>query len=144
MKKTFRSIAAGLNSTWQPEADPSSLTRWYLSVCDIPIAGLQVEDLCRAVRQELFLSELLPFVVDVLDKDLLSGFIDDGELLAAVTRLSSSYWSNDVLLAQKMRSILVKNGDSLVNEPDAVKSASILESKLISVMGRKGDRFIFC
>lgn len=134
MKKTFRSIATNLNSSWQPEADPSSLTQWYLSVCDVPLEDLGVEDLCRAVRQDLFISDLLPVAVSTLKKDLLSGYIDDGELLAAVARLSPLYWIGNVFLAKKMLSILVENNEALAAEPDAVESANILKGKLLDII----------
>ncbi|MCP1517056.1 hypothetical protein J2Y74_001366 [Pseudomonas migulae] len=134
MKKTFRSVAKENNSSWQPEAEMSSLTQWYLSIRDIPLEDLQMEDLCRAVRQELFISDLLPIVVSTLEKDLLSGFIDDGELLEAVSRLSPHYWSGNIILAKKMMSLLLEGEDDLAVDPNAVKSASVLKGKLLDII----------
>ncbi|CAI8909304.1 YopR family type III secretion system gatekeeper subunit [Pseudomonas chlororaphis] len=134
MKKTFRSIAAAMGSKWEPEREPSSLTQWYLSALDIPIEELGLEDLCRALRQDLFSLELLPIAVDVLSKDLLSGFFDDGELLALINDLPLIYWSDNELLAQKLLSVLVNGEYLLSEEPETLLVAKGLEVKLREVL----------
>ncbi|QTT90334.1 contact-dependent growth inhibition system immunity protein [Pseudomonas chlororaphis] len=130
MTKTFRSIAAAMGSKWEPESEPSSLTQWYLSVRDIPIEELELEDLCRALRQDLFSLELLPIAIDVLSKDLLSGFFDDGELLGLINDLPSIYWFDNELLAQRLLSVLVDGEHLLREEPEVLLVAKGLEIKL--------------
>lgn len=134
MKKTFRSIARDQSSTWQPEAHPSSLTQWYLSVYDVPIEDLEAEDLCRAIRQELFISDLLPVAVSALKEDLFFGYMDDGELLRALSKLSADYWVENVFLAKKMLSILVEGSKRLTADPEVAESANALMEVLIGVV----------
>lgn len=130
MRKTFRSIAASMGSKWEPESEPSSLTLWYLSVRDIPIEELGLEDLCRALRQDLFSLELLPIAIDVLSKDPLSGFFDDGELLVLINDLPSSYWSGNELLVRRLLSVLVNSEHLLSEEPEILLVAKELKVKL--------------
>ncbi|WP_415260030.1 contact-dependent growth inhibition system immunity protein [Pseudomonas chlororaphis] len=130
MRKTFRSISAGMDSKWQPESEPSSLTQWYLSVRDIPIEKLGLEDLCRALRQDLFSLELLPIAIDILSKNLFSGFFDDGELLALINDLPSIYWFDNKFLAQRLLSVLVDGEHLLGEEPETLLVAKGLEVKL--------------
>ncbi|MGY1446349.1 contact-dependent growth inhibition system immunity protein [Pseudomonas chlororaphis] len=130
MRKTFRSIAASMGSKWEPESEPSSLTLWYLSVRDIPIEELGLEDICRALRQDLFSLELLPIAIDVLSKDPLSGFFDDGELLVLINGLPSSYWSGNELLVRKLLSVFVNSEPLLSEEPEILLVAKELKVKL--------------
>ncbi|MGE7956734.1 contact-dependent growth inhibition system immunity protein [Pseudomonas sp. NPDC089530] len=136
MSKTFRSIAAGMGTKWESESEPSSLTQWYLSVRDIPIEELELEDLCRALRQGLFLLELLPVAIDVLSQDLLSGFFDDGELLALINDLPTNYWFDSEFLAQGLLSVLVKGKHLLSEEPETLLVAKKLEVKLREVLAK--------
>ncbi|MGY2337644.1 contact-dependent growth inhibition system immunity protein [Pseudomonas sp. SDO5532_S415] len=136
MKKTFRSIATSQNSSWQPEVIPSPLTQWYRSVCDVPIDELSAENLCRAVRQELFIFELLPVAIAALQKDLFFGYIDDGELLKALSKLPVCYWKEDLFLTKKMLSLLSKDRWRLNLESDVADSADVLADVLDGVVGK--------
>jgi hypothetical protein len=135
MKKTFRSIASGQKSSWQPEAHPSSLTQWYLSVYDVPIEDFGAEDLCRAVRQELFIADLLPVAVFALEEDLFFGYMDDGELLKALSKLPVCYWEGDIFSAKKLLSILAEGKWRLTAERDVIESANALMGILFGVVG---------
>lgn len=44
---------------WSPEDPMSSLSEWYLSVRDTDFDNLEVGDVCRALRQDLFIADLL-------------------------------------------------------------------------------------
>ncbi|HEY3986928.1 contact-dependent growth inhibition system immunity protein [Cedecea sp.] len=71
---------------WQ---SPSPLELWFERAIDIPIEELAVEDLCRAIRQNLCVDQLMPGVLDVLTEDPLAGEYYDGELIAALSTIKS-------------------------------------------------------
>ncbi|PWD65717.1 contact-dependent growth inhibition system immunity protein [Pectobacterium parmentieri] len=81
---TLRKLVGDINMTKEPHQQ-SSLELWFDRVLDVPIEKLTVEDLCRAIRQELFIEQLIPRVLDVLNEDPLAGEYYDGELIAALS-----------------------------------------------------------
>lgn len=134
MGKTFRSICTELYGPLQPEQEPSALGMWFDSVCDVPIEELEIEDLCRAVRQDICISHLLPIAISELDKDVLVGFMIDAELLSGVRGLPLKYWRIDPLLAQKMLAILIREKELIASDPDAVGFSGVLEANLRAVL----------
>ncbi|WGT27061.1 contact-dependent growth inhibition system immunity protein [Pseudomonas marginalis] len=130
MKKTFRSIDESKGLIWQVEPNLSTLELWHMSILDKQITDLEIGDLCRAVRQNLYTAELLPVVVSELDKDVLTGFLDDAELLKATSELSGRVWEHDLVQARKMLSILQRDEKLIAEEPPAVEWARILVEKL--------------
>ncbi|ALR74827.1 contact-dependent growth inhibition system immunity protein [[Enterobacter] lignolyticus] len=83
---TFRKLIGKINL--KPDSDQkSSLEQWFESVIDIPIEELSVEDLCRAIRQDLFIDQLMPRVLKVLAEDPLAGEYYDGELISALATI---------------------------------------------------------
>lgn len=83
---TFRKLIGNINVTKEP-SQQSSLEQWFERVIDIPINELTVEDLCRAIRQELCIAQLMPRVLEVLADDPLAGEYYDGELIAALSMI---------------------------------------------------------
>ncbi|WP_434672563.1 contact-dependent growth inhibition system immunity protein [Pseudomonas sp. R1-15] len=122
---TFRELERLTQIGCLPEDSPSSLTEWYLLVCDTPLDLLSIGDVCRAIRQNLSVNELLPFAVILLHDDVLAGERYDGELLAALANVSAECWQGNTRLAQKAACALaeVKN---LSQDPELLKDASIL------------------
>lgn len=88
----------------------SPLELWFEHVIDIPIEKLTVEDLCRAIRQDLCIDQLMPRVLNILTEDPLAGEYYDGELIAALSTINGS-----VLKDQKPIFIQVKQ---LINQLD--------------------------
>ncbi|WP_147473148.1 MULTISPECIES: contact-dependent growth inhibition system immunity protein [Pseudomonas] len=134
MTRTFRSIAADMDSNWVPESDPSSLTQWYLKIRDLPIEDLELEDLCRALRQNLFSSELLHIVVKFLSEDVLSGFFDEGELLLLLDRLPLECFSRNNKQAAEILLVLEKNICILAGDCQILQTSKSLISKLKAVV----------
>ena len=126
---TFRELERLTQISWLPEDSPSSLTEWYLLVCDTPLDHLSIGDVCRAIRQNLFVDELLPFAVMLLHDDVLAGERYDGELLAALASVSAECWQRNASAAQKAVCALaeVKN---LSQDPELLKDASTLMGAL--------------
>ncbi|WP_277925157.1 contact-dependent growth inhibition system immunity protein [[Pantoea] beijingensis] len=83
---TFRKLIGNINVT-KEASQQSSLEQWFERVVDIPIEELVVEDLCRAIRQELYVSQLMPRVLEVITDDPLAGEYYDGELIAALSTI---------------------------------------------------------
>ncbi|MDR1423472.1 MAG: hypothetical protein LBI92_02530 [Azoarcus sp.] len=92
--------------------NPSSLTDWYLSVRDIPFDQLSVEDLCRAVRQDLFVEKLLPVIVDHLEQDVFMGYMYDGEMLSALVGMNVGFWRRNCDFAHRILNILSNTQES--------------------------------
>ena len=142
MKKTFRQIDESNGFKWEvePDSDESALESWHRSNLDTPINELEIGDLCRSVRQDMYTSELLPIVVRELDKEVLVGFLDDAELLKGTSKLSEAVWAKNLLLTQKMLNILRRDKELIAAEPRAVEYveyAQALERKLLAALNGK-------
>jgi len=72
--------------------------------------------------------------IDILSKDLLSGFFDDGELLGLIDDLPSIHWSDNEFLAKRLLSILVEGKHLLSEEAETLLMAKKLEVKLREVL----------
>lgn len=84
---TFRNLIGKFEVTKDHEQQ-SSLEQWFEQVIDIPLNELSVEDLCRAIRQELYIDKLMPRVWEVMKDDPLAGEYYDGELIAALSTVN--------------------------------------------------------
>ena len=86
---TFRKLIGNINVTKEPDQQ-SPLELWFERIIDVPLEELSVEDLCRAVRQELFIDQLMPRVLEVLTEEPLAGEYYDGELIAALSTIKGN------------------------------------------------------
>lgn len=86
---TFRNLIGNINKTTKP-TQQSSLEAWFENVLDVPIDDLEVEDLCRAIRQKVCVDQLMPKALAVLIEDPLAGEYYDGELIAALATINGS------------------------------------------------------
>lgn len=83
---TFRNLMGNINIAKDFDQQ-SSLEQWFECVIDIPLDELTVEDLCRALRQDLCIDQLMPGVLAVMRDDPLAGEYYDGELIAALSTI---------------------------------------------------------
>lgn len=83
---TFRKLLT--NSIGTSEKHTSPLDDWFYRVIDVPISDLSIEDICRAIRQKLFLETILPNACNILKDEPLAGEYYDGELIASIASLS--------------------------------------------------------
>lgn len=81
---TFRKLTGQIEVTKANEPQ-SPLEQWFERVIDIPLSEFSVEDLCRAIRQELFTDQLMPRALEFIKNDPLAGEYYDGELIAALS-----------------------------------------------------------
>ncbi|MFS2222566.1 contact-dependent growth inhibition system immunity protein [Pantoea sp. B65] len=100
---TFRKLVGNINTTKDP-GQQSSLEAWFESVLDVPVEGMAVEDLCRAVRQKICVDQLMPGILAVLAEDPLAGDLYDGELIAALATIKG-----DELQGHKKTFIKIKH-----------------------------------
>jgi len=90
---TFRNLIGNINITKDFDQQ-SSLEQWFECVIDIPLDELTVEDLCRAIRQDLCVDQLMPRVLVVMKDDPLAGEYYDGELIAALSTIKEKDLKN--------------------------------------------------
>lgn len=121
----FRDLEKGNSVDWLSKDSPSSLTEWYMSVRDIHLSRFGVGDVCRALRQNLFVSEVLPVAVALLKDDVLVGERYDGELVAALSGLSPRYWQENTGAANQAACALV-DVEKLSKDSELLKEASTL------------------
>jgi len=84
---TFRQLLLLNNNYYEPNSR-SSLDEWFSSILDIPIDQLKVGDVAKAIRQNIFLDEVLPKAETILKTDPLAGEYYDGELISSIAALS--------------------------------------------------------
>lgn len=125
----FRDLEKGTPVSWLLEDKPSSLTEWYLSVRDIQLSRLGVGDMCRALRQDLFVSKVLPFAVALLNDDVLVGERYDGELVAALSGLRPRYWQENANAAYQAAHALAEV-KKLTQDSDLLRDAAALAKML--------------
>lgn len=125
----FRDLEKGTPIGWLSEDKPSSLTEWYLSVRDIHLSRLGVGDVCRAIRQDLFVREILPVAIALLNDDVLAGERYDGELVAALSGLSQKYWQENAIAAYQATCALAKV-EKISNDTDLLRDVSTLAKVL--------------
>jgi len=83
---TFRELLLVNNSNYEPNSR-SSLDEWFSGILDVPIDELEVGDVARAIRQDIFLEYILPKAEIILQKDPLAGEDYDGQLISSIASL---------------------------------------------------------
>lgn len=96
------------NIVWTEEKKEDSLSNWYTHVRKKAISELTVEDICRFVRQNLYVSYILPYALEALQKDPTAGELYNGELLRAVSKVSNEFWVTHKELSEKCCEIITE------------------------------------
>ncbi|MBI3412122.1 MAG: hypothetical protein HY040_27640 [Planctomycetes bacterium] len=83
-----------------PEPGPLSgdeypLPGWYRCVREVPLDQLSVEDLARAIGQNIHLEHMVPRALRLLESQPLAGEKYEGELLASLKSVPLEYWSRN-------------------------------------------------
>lgn len=106
MSRTFREIEAAEGVVSGEIKKDSSLEEWYARVRDVPLTALRVEDLCKSVRQCLYLEHVIPVALDVLEREPMAGEMYDGELASAFRVISETFWREHRQIATRTQDIL--------------------------------------
>ena len=85
---TFRDLDGDV----QLPAPTSMLEEWYIKVRDAAVTDLDIEDLARACRQNLYSTTVIPLCLLKLEEDPLAGEMYDGELMHAMKGVAPDYW----------------------------------------------------
>lgn len=86
----------------------SPLQIWYDNVREKRLSDFSIEDICKAVRQNLFIKYVMPKVITLLEENMLAGELYEGELIAAVTNMPVKEWANiPTEMATKTKEILM-------------------------------------
>lgn len=84
---TFKDLLMAEGGNYEPSTR-SSLDEWLSSIVDEPLDELDVGDIARAIRQDLFLVHVLPRAQSILQGDPLAGCDYDGQLISSIASLS--------------------------------------------------------
>ncbi|WLH37895.1 contact-dependent growth inhibition system immunity protein [Pseudomonas sp. FP2196] len=101
------------------------MSEWYLSVRDTDFENLEVGDICRALRQNLFVANLLTIATRFLSEDVLAGQRYDGELISALADIEADFWVANVEAARDTIDALVRVAD-VSEDIDCLSDASRL------------------
>lgn len=112
---TFRKLIGNINMA-KDLSQESSLELWFEGVIDTPIEELNVEDISRAIRQEICIAQLMPRVLEILSDDPLAGEYYDGELIAALSTIKESELKDQVSTFIKIQKIVNQLPSSDVND----------------------------
>lgn len=125
---TFRELLL-INEVDFKKNECSSLDEWFSGILDISLDKLDVGDVARAIRQELFLTEVLPRAEAILRQDPLAGEDYEGQLISSIASLNSN----------EARSVLpnLLRINSYLNQLDK----AIFDSQIIKDV-EKIDRFL--
>ncbi|CAI1694641.1 Uncharacterised protein [Serratia quinivorans] len=121
---TFRKLIGNINVI-KDVSEQSPLELWFESVLDVPIEELTVEDLCRAVRQDVCVSHLMPRILAVMTEDPLAGEYYDGELIAALSGIKA-----DELNDQNDTFIKIKD---IINQIDSSEINSDIKADILKI-----------
>lgn len=125
MSVTFRSLERHTRSS--SSVGKSALEKWYARVADVPIDQLGIDDLCRAVRQRIFLEHVVPLALAHVKADPSSGALFDGELAQALARIPRSFWESNPHVLLSVRPVLA---DALSTADDEVAHELRLFAKM--------------
>ena len=131
----FRELEGVYGIFYEPEKNPSSLSDWYTSVRDLSLDELDVGDVCRCIRQDVFVSDVLPFAISMLHEDVLAGDFYDGELVTAPARLGERFWRLHVeelaSIAHLLHEVLNLSDDKQLHE-DVSKMINLIHDLRVS------------
>ncbi|WP_312215453.1 contact-dependent growth inhibition system immunity protein [Pantoea vagans] len=112
---TFRELIGNINIA-KNLSHKSPLELWFEGVIDTPIEELTVEDLCRAIRQEICIAQLMPRVLAILKNDPLAGEYYDGELIAAISTIKENELKDQVDIFIQIQKIVNQLPPSEIND----------------------------
>lgn len=103
---------------------------WYEEVRNIPIADLASGDVAKAIRQNVWLEQILPRAVEILKSDPAAGDKYEGELVVALSSVPPAFWKSNTGLSRDVSAVVYASISAL--EEDVRQDADELLLKLRS------------
>ena len=104
---SFFDLERAAGQKYEPaEGDKWPLEDWYAKVRQIPITQMSVGDLATACRQEIWIAQVIPVVIEVLKDDPCAGELYDGELVVALKLIPAEFWTQHPALARAVKAIV--------------------------------------
>lgn len=105
--RTFIDLETAAGQNYTPtQGDKWPLEEWYDRVRSIPLSQIPVGDLATAIRQEVWVEEVTPLAVRMLEEDPQAGELYEGELMVALKYLPPAYWGKHRDLASTVRTLV--------------------------------------
>lgn len=108
------------------EGEEYPLPAWYRGVREIPLEELSIEDISKALRQQIHPEYVVPIALRILETDPLAGEMYDGELLASLKAVAPEYWLAHADATTALRAIVEKLLHEAVIADDIRRDASEL------------------
>jgi len=124
---TFKKVEEHENISYFKDRS-SPLSDWYEEIREVNFSDFSDEDLCKCVRQNLYLKYLLPFIIRKLNENPLAGEIFDGELIASLRNVDKEFWKTMKDEKEKICEIIRKNSIDL--DEDIADDLMDLKNKL--------------
>jgi len=84
------------------------LPAWYRAVREVPLGALGVEDISKAIRQNIHLEQVIPLALQILESKPLAGEMFEGELLVSLKSVPSPYWSKHDTERLNLKSVIAQ------------------------------------
>lgn len=127
--KNFKSLECKYKAAYDDVFYDSPLSEWYRSVRNTEIELLGVGDICVAIRQSLFLDDILPVAAGILGEDIYVGENYDGEMVYSMLEVPEDYWNMHKNIANKIAKI-IKNSKTILIGNDFSNALSKLLGRL--------------
>ncbi len=98
----------GLSELPPSKGEEYPLPEWYRSVREFPLEELDVEDICKACRQQIHSEYVVPLALEILQTEPLAGDAYDGELFVSLKSVSPDYWPKHPNELQIVKSLIEK------------------------------------
>jgi hypothetical protein len=98
-------IETELGISYNTDSKESSLSLWYESIRDKYLSELTEKDVIRLIRQNLYLTYVLPIAFEFLMINPFEGEQLDGELITVISRIPNQFWNSNVTLKNEMLSL---------------------------------------
>ncbi len=127
-KMTIREVDEKNGIKYEESDWESGLTLWHNQVVDKRFCDYNIEDVCRACRQELHLEYVVPVAIKLLCENPMAGDMYDGELLSSMKCLPEAFWSDNEDMAKAAKDYILQISES--DDKDVVSDINEILRKM--------------
>ncbi|GMK38807.1 hypothetical protein PCCS19_18610 [Paenibacillus sp. CCS19] len=102
----IKEIEVELGIIYDSSSSESPLSLWYENIRDKFVYELKLGDVLRLLRQQLYVSYIVPKAVEYLQANLFAGEQYDGELVAVLSRIPFDTWGQNETLKRDLQKII--------------------------------------